>query len=343
MTNAFARLNAFLGEAAIPHKRRTDIVQRFRIARMNQTPEKTYLHVFYSALLVALVGSAVLVFFTGYGNAPLLTKVIVYIFLSMALFGGMLLLGKFFIKQVIDARIYGIVRDMEDQLPEYLAEVSLNLKSGQDLEDAISNAAQEDFGELSEAMKHVSTRIDLGFDMEGTIREFMSSYQSDLIDESFELILISWKKGAQTPKLVDRVVDNMKDMRNLREKIVASVANYKIFLGTVTVALAPAMMALSFYIIALVRDITTEVMQVTQNSVLPITVNAVRFQNADFIWFSVLAVIIISMSTSFIISYINSGDIKGDTKQLAIYIILSLVSYGFFMLVFRNFFKLFSV
>jgi pilus assembly protein TadC len=293
--------------------------------------------------ITSVVTSIVLVNLDVFMGAPFITKLVVFLLLTPLFFFILLAIGRKGLESVLGARISQRSEAMEDEFPEFLTEVSLNLKSGHDLEEALARAAHEDFGVLSEEMHRVATKVDLGYYFEDALREFLDGYESDVMDESFELILISWKKGAETPKLIDRIVDNIKVTRNLRSKIVASVANYRIFLSTVTVAIAPAMMALAYYVMDLLRSITGEVQQVSTSSMIPLTIHAVRFNDNQFIWFSLLTLGIISITTSFIISHVRSGNATSGWKKTIFYTVGSLAMYGIFMVLFSGFFTLFEI
>jgi hypothetical protein len=102
--------------------------------------------------------------------------------------------------------------------------------------------------------------------------------------------------------------------------------------------ITPAMMALAFHFINLVRTITSEIMETTSSAVLPVTINAVSFNDNHFIYFSVLAVIAISVFSSMIISFITSGSVKDSWRTLFIYAIASVGSYFLFLAMFSGLF-----
>lgn len=332
-----------LGDAVIPDKYRKNITREFTLAGIQQRPYLLYGMIAWVAIALAIITSALLVGVGVRQSASLLIKIPVWIILTPFTTLLFLFIAKILLRKILEARVYARVQDMEDNFPEFLAEVNLNLKAGTDFEQAIARASQEDFGVISEEMRRLTTQVELGFDLERSLEEFIDSYDSDYIQESFELVIISWKTGGDTPKLVDRVVENMKVLRNLQEKIIASVANYKIFILTVTVALAPAMMALAYHVIDLIREITTDVIQVTSSGTLPIQLNPVQFSDTQFVWFSALTLLIVSTFSAFITKYVETGTIRGSAKTVSVYVIASLIAYFISMLVFEQFFAVFVV
>jgi pilus assembly protein TadC len=331
-----------MGAAAVPRSERTSIIRRLQLAKLDAHPYLLYGVTMYAMSALAFVAAIIASLMFAGVTSPVATVLLAVFFLILFMGVGVLL-TRLVLRLIIDTRIAYRVQAMEEELPDFLAELSLNLKSGLSLHQSIARASAEDFGELSEAMRHVATKVRLGYGLEEALRDFIEGYPGDQLRDTFELILISWRKGASTPKLIDRMVSNMKVMRNLREKISASVANYRIFLATITVLVAPAMMALSFHVIDLIRSITTEVMLVTSSATLPFSVQAVQFDDVHFMWFSALTLVVIATFISLIITYIEKGSLNGGRKQLFIYIATSLGSYFFFMMLFTVFFRLFQV
>jgi len=335
-------LTVFIGDAVIPRKYRRSISRYVEVAGITWSAYKVFGVLVYIIAFLSVMSTLVLVQSGSFVSAPIFVKFVWFAIFCPAFFFLYLAIGRIAVKYIIDVRVYRKVQLMEEVFPEFLTELSLNLKSGQSLEQSLLLAAKEDYGPLSDEMLRVFARSDLGFSTRDSLESFTENYPSDMMRETFDLISISLRRGGQTPRLIDRLVANMKIRRNLRDKIVASVANYRIFLATVTVLIAPAMMALSFHVISLIRTITTDVMQVTGQSAIPITINAVRFNELDFVIFSALTLVIISTFSSLIVTYIKSGTARGGTRQLFFYVISSLGSYFVFMLVFASFFGLFQ-
>ena len=333
----------YVGDALIPNSKRTTVGNYLKRAGIKEIPYFSYGMITYFTIILSLLICVLFLSQAYFANFPLLIKIIVTIIamlaLSLIFYGIMLLIYKVY----LDALIFRKIRKMEEALPDFLAALSLNLKSGQSLGVAIDNSIQKEFGPLAEEMMLVSRRIKLGGEIKDSIKQFLSEYDSRVLGETFELILVSWKKGANTPKLVDRLVDNLEVTRYLKDKIVAGVTNYKIFLSVLAIIISPAMFALTFYMIDLIRSITGQLVNVSDNVVLPLVVNSVRINDAHFITFSTIIVICIAISISTIISIVKTGSVKESYKQLFFFAFSSYIGYRFFMWVFEIFFKLFAI
>ncbi len=339
----FRLFTEFVGDSIIPKKYRKSVSHHFQKAGINIVPYfkfgiGVYLLVISSALINILFLN--LAYFS---NVTWILKLVISVILLPAMFTVLLFFVVHFCILYLNIRVYYKVQKMEDVFPEFLSELSLNLKSGESLEAALENSLEKEFGPLKDEIERVSKKIKLGADVEVALKEFTSSYNSDMIEECFNLIVLSWKKGTNTPPLIDRLVDNIEENRFLKKKIIASFGSYRIFLSIVTVVIAPAMFAMAFYLIDLVRTIINRILESTVGFRTPFTLNPIRLNDTHYIWFSVMALTLISLSTAIIISIIRTGTVKLGYKNMILYPITSLISFRIFMFLFSIFFSLFRV
>jgi hypothetical protein len=103
------------------------------------------------------------------------------------------------------------------------------------------------------------------------------------------------------------------------------------------------MFALSYYLIDLIRSITSQITGVSTNVVFPIAINAVRINDQHFITFSTIALMIVSICTAMIISIIKTGTVKEGYKQVLLFAVASILSYRLFLFIFHFFFGMFNV
>jgi pilus assembly protein TadC len=333
-----------VGDAVIPKKARTNIQNYLRRADICKVPYFKYGLTAYGLIILSFILTGVFIFSSPFFlDIFLWQKLIVLVVFSLIFFILLFAISIFIYRVYIELLIQIKVNKMEYMFPEFLSALALNLRTGGTLDSALENSTDKEFGSLSEEIKLVVRRIKLGGGVEEAISEFRSKYKSELISDTFELILLSWRKGGDTASLVERIYDNTKSARFLNNKIIASVTNYKIFLTVLALGITPAMFALTYHLIDLIKRISLELSNVPNNVAMPFSINAIRMQESGFIWFSVLSVMLISICISIIISIVKSGDMKSVHKQLILYAALSVISYQFFMWVFSIFFSLFLI
>jgi hypothetical protein len=95
--------------------------------------------------------------------------------------------------------------------------------------------------------------------------------------------------------------------------------------------------------IDLIRKISGQLKDVSANTNLPLIINAVRINDSQFIFFSIVVTMLISVSIAMIISIVKAGTIKESLWQILFYAGGSLISYQIFMIIFGQFFALFVI
>jgi len=337
---AFTRL---LGDAIIPERYRKSIIEYLERASIEGVPYFLYGLAVYVIVLLALILDIVFLRTGFFSNTNFLIK----LFLSMIIIPLLSIVISFIIiviyKLYLDAKIYHKVGKMEDALPEFLSALSLNLKAGQSLPNAMQNSTDKEYGYLSDEIEKVVRKIRLGGDVDQAVRSFTEKYNSAILEETFELLVTSWRRGARTAQLVDKIFENLEVLRFLKNKIIASVTTYRIFLSFLALFIAPALFALSFQLINLLRSITSQVLEVSRDVTIPITINAIRVNDAHFIWFSSIALIIVASSVAIITSIVRTGSAKEGYKTVILYSAGTLISYQIFSFIFAKFFSLFNI
>jgi Flp pilus assembly protein TadB len=341
--NRLRALIETLGDSIIPKGLRKNILNYLERASIEDVPYYSFGIATIVLAILAIILDVLLMGTNIFANANIIIMIIASVILIPPIFLLLSLVATFIFKLYLEARIYYKVRRMEEAFPEFLSELGLNLKSGQSLEEALGNSIEKEFGYLGSEIERVCKKVRLGVEIEVAIKEFTDSFDSEIIEETFDLIVTSWKKGAGTSQLVDRVYENLEVIRYLKRKVIASVTGYRIFLSIVTIIIAPAMFALAYYLIDLIRAITNQMAGISSSTVFPFAINAVRINDQHFILFSTLALVLVSICTAMIISIIKTGNIKEGYKQVLLFAAGSVISYRLFLLVFRIFFGMFNV
>jgi pilus assembly protein TadC len=336
-------VTCMVGDAVIPKSYRKNISGYFEKASIEKVPYCSFGIAVYLILFLLIVFNIYFMSTRYFSNVNLMLKILYLIVFTPLLLLVFTIIASFAFRIFLDSKISYKTRQMENVFPEFLSELSLNLKAGLSLEKALDNSLEKEFGYLEEEIKKVSKKIKLGDDAEDAIREFSRNYESDMIQEAFDLILISWKKGVSIPPIIDRLVDNMGENLFLRKKVIASVGSYIIFLFVITVFITPALFSLAFYMVDLIRKIINQILSSAGNSTLPFAIFPVRVNDTHFILFASIAIIIISAASAIIISIVKTGSVKGSYKRVFLYPVLALIAFRAFMAIFGIFFGIFNI
>lgn len=233
----------------------------------------------------------------------------------------------------LNIMIYKRTKILEDMLPDYLSLVSTNLKGGMNLEKALWAAIKPEFGILSKEIGVVSKKVATGNDVTEALEEFSEKYQSPLLRRSVDLLKGEIVSGGSISQVIDSIVENLKRTKQLKEEMVATTLTYMIFMAAIVIVITPALFALSEQILVIIlrmgARLSASFQATTVSSMFKFS--AANVDVDQFKIFSVVAISIISVFTSMIISTIEKGDIKGGIKYIPLFLVSSVVLYFIFV------------
>ena len=132
--------------------------------------------------------------------------------------------------------------------------------------------------------------------------------------------------------MIDRIVDNLKETKLLKDEMSASALAYVIFISVIVVVISPLLFALSFHLLEVLINFIDKLSFATQSvRSLPFVFSKVNFDVGDFRKFSIITLFVVSLFSSLIVAIVEKGDIKGGVKYVPIYVLGSLSFYFLFM------------
>jgi len=118
-------------------------------------------------------------------------------------------------------------------LPDFLRFVSENLKGGLPFERALWSAIRPEFGVLASEVRLAAKRVMTGQDVDEALQEFTSKYESPMLRRSFNLITEGMKGGGEIADLIDRIVEDIEDTKELKSEMATTNLSYVIFVSFV--------------------------------------------------------------------------------------------------------------
>ena len=317
---------AFVPKRAIPHLRLFLLK-----AGIPNVPYKFFGALFY---LTALITGIIYLFYVN----PFLSQYSTLVLLAASIgawFAVQLSLATFFILMIyfyVDLRIYLRTKKMEEMLPDFLQVVASNLKGGMSFENALLGAIKPRFTILANEMAEVSKKVMTGHDMNRALTELGEKYDSPMLRRSIDLMISELESGGEIADLIDKIVNNIKEIKTLKEEISASAVAYTIFMAVIVIVIAPLLFSLSFHLLMVILNFVSRLAAVTSSTgALPFSVTDVVIDPDNFKYFSIAAVAVISFFSSLIVSIVEKGNVKSGLKYIPIFIIGSLIFYFIFM------------
>ncbi len=230
----------------------------------------------------------------------------------------------------LNIKIYQRTKALEEKLPEYLTLLSTNLKGGMSFDKALWSAIKPQFGILSKEITLVSKKVMTGNDVTEALMEFSEKYNSPILKRTINLMISEIESGGKITDVIDKVVGNLRKTRQLKAEMAATTVSYMIFIAVIVIVIAPALFALSLELLNIVINFTSN-LSTAGTTNLPVKLGQVQINPDDFKTFSVLALSIISVFSSMIISIIEKGDVKGGLKYIPLFLIGSQIFYLIFI------------
>lgn len=326
------------GKAFVPKKFIPNLRKYLLKAGFNEVPYKFFGLLFYiSAFITTIIFIG---FIYPYLKNPQIYKVFMYSFISwfiVQLFFAILfiLLVYFY----LDIKIYFRTKKMEDQLADFLQVVSSNLKGGMTFERALWAAIKPRFDVLGSEMAKASKKVMTGYDVSKALTELGDKYDSLMLRRTIDLMISEIESGGNVAELIDRLVDNLKETKELKDEMSASSIAYVIFISVIVIAISPLLFALSYHLLVVLLNFVSKIAVATQRVPnLPFIFSKVNIKPADFRLFSIIAIFVISLFSSLIVSIVEKGDMKGGLKYIPIYVFGSITLYLIFMKVLNKLF-----
>ena len=319
------------GKAFVPKRVIPNLRKYLLKAGFNEVPYKFFGLLFYiSALITTLI---FIVFIYPYLRKFSLFEVYLYSFLGwfvvQLFFATLFILMLYF---YLDLKIYQRTRKMEEQLPDFLQVLSANLKGGMTFEKALWSAVKPRFNVLGSEMAKASKKVMTGYEISKALTELTEKYDSLMLRRTVDLMISEVESGGNVAQLIDRLVSNLKETKELKDELSASAIAYVIFISVIIIAISPLLFALSYHLLLLIIGFIGQLSSATQRvSNSPFVFSSVNVDPGDFRTFSMVAIFVISLFSSLIVAIVEKGDVKGGIKYIPIYVFGSIAFYFIFV------------
>lgn len=236
-----------------------------------------------------------------------------------------------FAKFYFDLKIYHRTKKMEEVFADYLTLVVTNLKGGMSFEKSLWAAIRPQFDVLADEITIVSKKVMTGNDISDALKEFSLKYDSPMIARNIDLIIGEMKSGGEVAGVIDKVIDSLIKTKALKEEMSTAVLSFIIFIGAIVCFIAPLLFALSFQILDIIIGFSSKLSGSLDTTAFGSVLSQVTVNPLYFKQFSLIALSIISLFSSFIVAIIEKGDIKGGLKYIPMFWISSVGLYILFL------------
>jgi archaellum biogenesis protein FlaJ (TadC family) len=236
--------------------------------------------------------------------------------ISFALFHGFLLLA-------VEKR----TKFVERVLPDALQLMAANIKSGFIPSRAMLLSARKEFGPLSDSIKRSGKEMLTGKSLEESITGITKDIKSDILDVTTKLIIRGIRSGGQLVLLFEETAIDIRRRESIKKDVKANILMYSIFIGFAACAGAPALYALSGYLVNTIGGLGSMVNLPEQytSQVSLLQFGSVPVSPEFLFMFSVAAIVITTFFGGLIIGIIDSGKERSGIKYIPLMMFAALV------------------
>ncbi|MBI2646863.1 type II secretion system F family protein, partial [Candidatus Woesearchaeota archaeon] len=255
------------GKAFVPKRFIPNLRKYMLKAGYHEVPYKLFGLLFYvSALITTLV---FVIFIYPYLSLREFSLFEIYIYSFLSWFVVQLFFATLSIIIVyfyLDLKIYKRTKRMEEQFPDFLEVVSSNLKGGMTFEMALWSAIKPQFDILGGEMAKASKKVMTGYEVNKALIDLSDMYDSLMLKRTVDLMISELESGGNIAELIDRLVDNLKETKALKDEMSASAIAYVIFISVIVIFISPLLFALSFHLLVLILSFIGKLSVATQST-----------------------------------------------------------------------------
>lgn len=138
--------------------------------------------------------------------------------------------------------------EIEHVLPVALNLISSNMESGLTVDKAFLLSAREEFGPLAKDLKGAAMEMFSGKPVSEALTKLSESTNSELFQETLNLLKDSIKTGGKVAKLLKSSAKDVQKSLRLRDEIAANVQMYSLFIIIAAVIGAPILFSVSVHL-----------------------------------------------------------------------------------------------
>jgi hypothetical protein len=142
---------------------------------------------------------------------------------------------------LIDYQAMIRAKKLEENLPDALELIAVNISSGQTIENSLVESARPEFGELALFLKNAAKEMFSGNSLDKSFREMGEKTESEIMKRTILLINEGMKKGAGLGDLLLRISNDLRGESALKNEINANISMYIMLILISSVIGAPVL------------------------------------------------------------------------------------------------------
>ena len=218
---------------------------------------------------------------------------------------------------------------LEAALPDFLMLVAANIRAGMPLDQAMWYSAKPDFGLISTEIKSIIKKSFSGSSLSSVLDELSERFDSKVFARTVSLIKQSSNTGGELSEILERTSQDARNALLMKKEISASLVLYEIFVFFSAAIGTPFLFSVSSKLIGVLEKAFTY-LPATKTSVQQFSFFkpvAPLVTSTEFYYFTLAALLVTAIFSSFIIGVIRTGSKNEGIKFLPFVAVSAFIVY----------------
>ncbi len=298
---------------AIEHSRSKSTLQRFIKSPLRTIRERPYLlYVISAGIAMACAAAA---FYLGIDPMNIGILVLILTIIPPSFFN------------LYETRRIG---KLEAEFPAMVRDISLSVKSGMTMKDAMSIAALGQYGALTPAIKRIDNMISWGVSFEDALLHFAKKYPTPLIRRTIFTLIEASRMGGQLGEILEGVATDAEEIKALERRrnsetkpyLAVCYVSYFVFLAVILI--------MSYVFLPMMK----EAAEVTAGGALPSGVGQFAVSDEDLALYNRLffhALVVQGFFAGIVTGKIGEGKAVAGLKHSVFFIVVAIIAYTLLM------------
>jgi archaeal flagellar protein FlaJ len=306
-------MNRDLVLEAIEHRRSKSTLQRFLESPFRTIREKRYLLYFISGG-IAMACAAIALYMR-----MDLTNILILVFLLF------IMVPSFF--NLYETRKIG---KLEAEFPAMVRDISLSVKSGMTIEQAMKMAAAGQYGALTPAIKQMDNLISWGASFDEAMLQFARKYPTPLIRRTVFTLIEASRMGGQLGEILAGAATDVEETKNLEKRRSAETKPYLMVCYISYFVFMAVILIMSYTFLPMMKQAS----EATTRGNLPSGVGQFAVSDADMATYNRLffhALVIQGFFAGIVAGKMGEGKAVAGLKHSVFFIIAAVIAYTLLM------------
>ncbi len=216
---------------------------------------------------------------------------------------------------------------VESVLPEFLTLIAANVRAGMTIDQAIWYAAKPEFGLLSIEVKNVIKGAFSGESLNASLDRLNERFDSVVLARTIALVKQASLTGGEIAKILEMTASDARETAMLRKDIAASLIIYEIFVIFAASLGSPFMFAVVNKLLSVLEKSFAFLPQTAVQVSSFIKPSAPLITSSDFFYFSLAAIFVTTLISSFMVGVVRTGSKNQGLKYFPLMLIVAYLVY----------------